>query len=820
MKTTLIAILLLSCFITAHSQTSTNVSGKVMNNGEGVPLISVYVKDTSIGSTTNNDGAFSLENIPFEGSTLCIRGIGFKTIELPLSELTELQDLVFNIETDDFLLNELVVSGSRVGLLRYEPGIVNTVGARELTTTKPLTANEVLRNLPGVHVVDEEGAGLRTNIGIWGLDPDRSRNVLILEDGIPLALAPYGEPEMYYSPNITRMSGLELLKGHGTILFGPQTVGGVVNYLTDDPPADLSGLVSFSAGDLGYNSTFLKFGNTMNNIGFTLNYNRKQASDFGPTSFLLHDLNGKLHLKFSKKSQTMIKMSAYEENSNATYVGITQAMYDHGGYDHLRIAPDDNLHVRRYAISAINNYQVNNRVQVNTTLFAYTTTRDWNRQDFSYDSTASNRTGVVHGIEDVKNGAVYMRNRTGQRNRQFEVFGAEPRLNYIYSIANISSKLDAGVRYLFEKAYEQRVNGTKADTKSGELQNDEIRTGNAFSSFVQNKMLVSERLALTGGVRTENIWYARDIYRTSGKDTLISNTTHTFSVIPGAGMNYSFNGKTNAYMGIHKGFSPPRTKDAISDSGEDLELEAENSWNYELGLRVHGRKALFDIAFFYLDFSNQIIPVSESSGGAGTGYINGGSTIHGGGEISLRMPFGFGKPAKWNNYAMVNATYVESKFSSPRFILQKTSDDDQKVPYYVKVEGNRTPYAPALKLTASVVMEYAKRSGLKLTGNYIGEQFTDVLNTTDVNFWIEKEKNDPGFIYQQATLDGRIGKTEAYFIADASVWYEFEKPGIEFYFSVKNMLDQRYIASRRPQGIRVGMPRFISGGITYNFGGK
>jgi Fe(3+) dicitrate transport protein len=169
---------------------------------------------------------------------------------------------------------------------------------------------------------------------------------------------------------------------------------------------------------------------------------------------------------------------------------------------------------------------------------------------------------------------------------------------------------------------------------------------------------------------------------------------------------------------------------------------------------------------------------------------------------------------------MFNATYVESKFSSPRYILQKTSDDDQGIPYYVNVEGNRTPYAPALKLTASVVIECAKRFGFKLTGNYIGEQFTDVLNTTDVVFWIEKEKNDPGFVYQQATFDGRIGKIDSYFIADASVWYELEKAGLQFYFSAKNMLDQRYITSRRPQGIRVGMPRFISGGITFNFGAK
>lgn len=63
-----------------------------------------------------------------------------------------------------------------------------------------------------MHLVDEEGAGLRMNLSIRGTDPDRSRSVLVLEDGIPVALAPYGEPELYYTPSMDRMSGVEVVK--------------------------------------------------------------------------------------------------------------------------------------------------------------------------------------------------------------------------------------------------------------------------------------------------------------------------------------------------------------------------------------------------------------------------------------------------------------------------------------------------------------------------------------------------------------------------------------------------------------------------------
>jgi len=124
----------------------------------------------------------------------------------------------------------------------------------------------VIRSISGINVVDEEGLGLRANIGIRGLDPDRSRTVLMLEDGIPVALAPYGEPEMYYTPSIDRMVGIEVLKGSGSILFGPQTFGGVINYLSANPPAVPTATAHIRGGNgglftgkFGYGTTFGKY---------------------------------------------------------------------------------------------------------------------------------------------------------------------------------------------------------------------------------------------------------------------------------------------------------------------------------------------------------------------------------------------------------------------------------------------------------------------------------------------------------------------------------------------------------------------------------
>ena len=78
------------------------------------------------------------------------------------------------------------------------------IDLRAIENTRVLTTAEVLRKAPGVHVREEEGFGLRPNIGVRGLSPTRSSRVLLLEDGIPLAYAPYGDNAAYYHPPIER----------------------------------------------------------------------------------------------------------------------------------------------------------------------------------------------------------------------------------------------------------------------------------------------------------------------------------------------------------------------------------------------------------------------------------------------------------------------------------------------------------------------------------------------------------------------------------------------------------------------------------------
>lgn len=698
-----------------------------------------------------------------------------------------------------FEMPQVIVLGKSPNVLKTLPGTYSKISPLNLRQIDPLTSNEILRKVPGLNIVDEEGLGLRVNIGIRGLDPDRSRNVLILEDGLPISLNPYGEPEMYYSPSIDRMSGVEILKGSGQIRFGPQTIGGVVNFVTADPPATPTTNVRLRGGTGNFFSGFASHGNTVGNAGYIINVLHKRAEEVGPTQFELTDINAKFKLDINAKNRIGLKLGFYDEVSNSTYIGLTQTMFDAGGLDFVRMAPDDLLPIRRYSASLTHEYDMSSDIQLKTTAFGYTTTRNWRRQDFSFNENVGNQTGVVWGDPSVPNGAIYMQNSTGNRNRQFEVAGIEPVISISSPVFDRPNDLQIGVRYLFERAYEQFVIGAKSDASAGANRDNEVRTGQALSAFIQNKIEISPKFSISAGLRIENYDYEREILRgryaingqTQVRDTSVLAASNTFAFIPGIGIAYLAGTQTTLFGGVHRGYAPPRIKDAITSDGFAMDLDAELSTNYELGLRntlLTGIEA--NLTIFFMDFENQIIPVSLSSGNLNaTGLANGGRTRHGGVELGLDMDFGILFKSKHNIRLDMATTYVDSRYSADRFLG----------PEGTNVRGNKLPYAPEWTFWAGLNVELDFGLGFNFNSTFVGDQFTDELNTTI------------------ASANGRTGQIDSRTVFDAGIYYRVKKHNLTFRINGKNLTDARYIASRRPQGIRVGLPRFITGGIDLSF---
>lgn len=764
-------------------------------NDQPIAGANIILKGTAFGTSAALSGDFELKNIPAGSYIMVISHIGYQPID---REITVDGDatLEFSFELiRSHQMPQIEVIGQRPGRFDRIPGSAAVISRQVIEQAAPVSGNEIFRKISGIHAVDEEGIGLRANIGIRGLDPDRSRTVLMMEDGIPVALAPYGEPEMYYTPAIDRMAGLEVVKGSGSILFGPQTFGGVINYLTADPPPESEADVHLRGGGGGFFIGRLAYGNTFGNKGLQLNYLHKQGDEVGLLDFGLHDVNAKLKYSPTNRSVIGIKLGAYDEQSNSSYVGLSQVMYDTGRFDYTHLAPDDVLAVRRYSASVTHDYYFNEHVSLKTTAFGYTTMRNWSRQDFDNSPREGRNYIRIVGDSNNENGAIFFRDATGNRNRQFEVLGIEPRLSVNYEISGKQNEMDAGIRYLYERAFEQRINGTTANPKTGALRDDEIRTGYAFSAYLQNRFYANEKLSITPGLRMENFAYDRNILLNNFDEKDITATDKLIEFIPGIGINYQYGNGSSLYGGVHRGFGPPRVKDAISATGQSEQLDAEKSWNYELGTRsILFSGVAIELTGFYLDFSNQIIPVSESSGGAGqpngAGLVNGGATRHLGFETGLNLDISrlwdFAQSLHLNS----TATFTRATFSEDRFVMDGSET--------VNVKGNQLPYAPEMLFSSNLY--WAAHFGVyfNLTCTYTGSRFGDALNSVE------------------GSADGRSGKMDAHFLLDISTGYNIPVlPGASVSLSVKNLLDERYIASRRPQGIRVGLPRFFSAGIDW-----
>lgn len=776
-----------------------SISGTVKTTeGEPVAFANILVKGTVKGAFTNLDGSFQLFNLENGDCEVQISAVGFKTVTKSLTIVNgQIQNLEVIFEEEGVEMPQFAIIADKDRIFSKVPGSVSFIDQEAIKNLKPVSGNEVLRRVPGVHVVDEEGLGMRVNIGIRGLDPDRSRSVLMLEDGVPVALAPYGEPEMYYTPAIDRMAGVEILKGSGQILYGPQTIGGVVNYITPNPPSEQEASIRIQGGQGSFFSGLVNYGNTFGNTGVQVNLLRKSAENVGSTEFGITDFNTKFLFSLNEKSELGLKLGVYDENSNSTYIGINQVMYNRGGEDFVRLAPDDRLDVSRYSVSFSHVYRFSPNMKLRTLAYGYSTIRNWNRQDFSINNSntpPSNWTGVEWGDREIPGGAIFMRNSTGNRDRQFLVGGIEPRLEVNHELFSFKNELSVGVRYLQETAFEQRINGTKAGVQSGNLVEDEQRNGKAFSAYLQNEAEISDKFSFNAGLRIEDFNYEREIFRRNFaglgiRDTALVAESNVVEIIPGVGFNYKPTQMLTVFGGVHKGFAPPRTKDAITSTGDALDLEAEKSWNYELGLRSSVTPWLFmEATGFLMDFSNQIIPVAESAGGVGFGVVNAGATRHQGIETAIAVDISqLLSSQKWSILYDVNLTYVDAYYSEDRFV----SD--------VNIKGNRTPYAPEWLLNSSMSVESNSGFGARLTANYVGSQFGDELNTVE------------------PSMDGTIGEIPSYLVMDAVLSYKVAGWNSSFNLSVKNITDERYISTRRPQGIRVGLPRLVTAGFEFNF---
>ncbi len=786
----LIAAFASMMFGQASTASAGTLSGTVLDlNGRAVPGAAVEIVELGRKTVSDAVGAYRFANIPAANYTVAISATGFTPfISQPMTikgGQTISNDIAFTEVRRS--INQVDVIGTDRDAIAEIPGSVAVISANELRASNPIDANEVLRRVTGVHVREDSGpVALRLNMGIRGLNPDRSRQILVLEDGIPLSLAPYGEPELYYSPPIDRMQRVEILKGSGSILYGPQTIGGVVNFVTPDPPERPTGTFQLTGGERDYLNLLTSYGGKIGKFGGYGSLLRKQGKGFRSFDFGVTDLTSKFNYSFNDRHILGAKISLYDETSNSTYLGLTQAEFDRDRTQNP--VPDDRLDVQRNFGSVNYQFIPNATTLINTTAYAYHTKRDWRRQEFDRARVAGRTYLSVFGDEDIPGGSIFLRDVSGNRNRSFDVMGIESRLSKEYSLGGNRSTFTGGVSYVFEEAYDAYIVGATATSSDGVLRDAETRPARGASVFAQNRFTIGRELTITPGIRCENYSYERRISRARVNNIPtnvdVRGEDSVSAWIPGVGVAYQPVEQFTVFAGVHRGFAPPRVKDSVSSTGTPVELDAEFSWNYEAGARYSARNGFNAEATFYtLHFENQIIPASQS-GGATSTLINAGKTRHQGFE--LQAGFDFGKLLQTGQSLTTDVRYT--KLSVAQF---------ENGIY----DGNRLPYSPEVLFSFIAGYRHPKGFGAQYDVTFVGPQFADNNETVSPN------------------ANGEIGLIPKYTLHNVSFDYErsFEKFSIAPFVTVKNLTNRVYISSRAPQGIQPGLFRQANIGIRVRF---
>jgi Fe(3+) dicitrate transport protein len=376
------------------------------------------------------------------------------------------------------------------------------------------------------------------------------------------------------------------------------------------------------------------------------------------------------------------------------------------------------------------------------------------------------------------------------RLRQYATWGADPKLRISHGLFGVRSEFDGGVRAHFETQERVQKNGDAPLSRDGRIVEDNRRTTQGYSTFVQNRFFFGD-FTLTPGLRIEHVRYDRTNRLFNGRAGAFGKADLT-QLIPGIGGAWNPNQAITVFAGVHRGFAPPRAEDIINNSGGFVELDAELSWNYEAGIRARaGRGASFDATYFRTDYENQIVPASLA-GGIGSVLTSAGKTMHQGAEFSGRLDRRNFLGTGHNLWLRAAATWIPlARYEGVRYSAVSGAGS-------VLISGNRLPYAPESLLTASAGYTHRRGANLMVEMVHTGRQFGDDLNTVN------------------SSADGQRGAVPGNVIWNTTLNVPLEAWRTTAFVTVKNLFDRLTLVDR-VRGMLPGSPRLIQAGFRWEF---
>ena len=674
------------------------------------------------------------------------------------------------------------------------PGSFSVLTQAQIEARAPFSIVETIREISGLHVVAEDVAGTHLNIGMRGLNPRRSSRTLLLEDGAPTVFfAPYADPSSHYSTPLERVERVEVLKGSGQILYGPQTMGGMINFVTRPVPTrGATGSVKVSAGQQAYQDVHFNLGTGTENGGVMLDVLKKRGDGIrAEHHFDIQDVALKAQLKINNEQRITGKFAAYKENSLFSETGLTAAEYTasryKGSFDQAEDAME-RFTMDRQTAQLVHEWDLNKNTKLSTQFYHSKTDRQSLRsREFEEDDG-------MYGMS---------RDEYAIRPRQYEFFGIEPKLEIKHNAFGLKNQAILGFRYHAEKIDRRKFEGDAFNdtTEADERLSAKIK---AVSYYAQNTF-ISGDWTVTPGLRLEDVTSRKNLYSSAtgaAFDTLESNlTTSKLQALPGLGWTWNGLNGTTVFGGIHRGFAPPRPDRDIDDNTLQ-KVTPELSTTTELGVRTGLLKSgHLEATVFNMDISDIVV----QSGGV---FRNEGRAQHTGFELSGK--FNLGELAGQKNHYFASLAYTHlmtAKFKDSGQVGGEGEDG-----YGSYQAGNRLPYAPKHALAMNLSYEGPQGLQARVGVTYVSRQFANTDNYRGTS--AEGHCGDVGGDGQ--TDCGLFGEIPSLSLVSASLSYAPKGQKVSYFLSGENLLDKKYF-SARTNGLQAGRGRMVVAGLRYRF---
>ena len=565
------------------------------------------------------------------------------------------------------------------------PGARDVIRRDQVEAQGLTNVRQVLNRIPGVNAPENNGTGghdMALNFGIRGLNPRLATRSTLLMDGIPIPFAPYGQPQLSLGPiSMGNMDAVDVVRGGGAVRYGPQNVGGIVNFVTRAIPEDFDIDASMQ---LGYspsssqhkpkkNASFRVGGTMDNGLGGAILYSGVRGADYRQHSDTRIDdviLKGQYALN---AVHSFHAIAQYYDGEADMPGGLTVDAFKADPYQSTR--PVDRFWGRRTLVGA------------------------------GYDYTDGSRKASVNTFftKTLRSGFLNQGNFVSLSPRYYWVRGIEARASQGVNVGATHHEIGIGYRYVDEASHELRY---RESTASGLLptvssRNDRDTRGKTEAHAVYLDDRIDWGLwTITPGVRYERI-DQQQINVLTGRPFNGDYST----ALPALNVLYRLDEGWNLYANTEGSFGSVQYSQMPNRVRQGL-VKPEKARTWEFGTRYDQGVLRAEIGAFLVNFNNQY-----DSSQTTDSVIARGKTRHAGIESSFGYRLDELVPALKGTEVYGNYAYVDAS------IREEGPNKGNQVPFSSKHKG----------LLGISYTQDAWQAGFE--GEFLSSQYADNANT-------------------------------------------------------------------------------------------